>query len=106
MLEGYSWKNTKIEDGETMSNFEELFPGLVGKTRCPFCNINDTPSIDEDEWPDEYKEGFRFVCVSCEKCYVEPVVDIGDIMKFCVDKEAHEKEIDELYDDKTMEAYE
>lgn len=49
--------------------------------RCPFCNINSCPPIDEEEWEEQYKEGFRYYCASCDKCFFEPVVDLSDIQK-------------------------
>ena len=49
--------------------------------RCPFCNINSCPPIDEEEWEEQYKQGFRYYCASCDICFFEPAVNLSDIQK-------------------------
>jgi len=49
--------------------------------RCPFCNINDIPKIEEEEHPQQYAEGFRHYCSNCELYVFEPVIDVSDIKK-------------------------
>ncbi len=58
--------------------------------RCPNCNINDIPKID-NSWI-EYKEGFRYYCASCDMCYIEPVIDLSDVRKLLTHSETKVKQ--------------
>lgn len=79
-------------DGGKRMNIKEYFEEK-NQLRCPFCNINDAPPIDDVEWEEEYKEGFRYYCEICEKCFSEPVIDLSDVEKMVEKYNEHRNKI-------------